>query len=382
MESAVIGLGFGDEGKGNFVNYLANKCHNPLVTRFSGGQQAGHTVVHNGLRHVFSSFGSGTLSGAPTYWSKFCSIDPGKLLNEMEVLNDKDIEPMLFIDNKCPITTPFDIISNREEDKINKHGSCGAGFGATINREENYYSLTFRDLFYPHILKEKLRLIKDCYYRFKNPYDYREIIDSFLEACQYLIKDKCIKAVDGMPEGYNNIFEGSQGLMLDQNIGFFPHVTRSNTGTKNVREITPEELRVYLVTRAYQTRHGNGYMSNKDIPNNIQIDPEETNRTNPFQGKFRRTLLDLSMLEYAMKKDDWIRECSIKSLTITCMDHIQDEYRFTYNDKIYTCDDESDFIAKVAGTLGINMVYTSRSPESTEIEEKSFMAWKNIKEIN
>lgn len=91
MRKAVIGLGFGDEGKGITTDYLCSKTKNPLVVRFCGGSQVGHTVVHNGIRHVFSSFGSGTLRGVPTYWSHKCALDPIGMLNELDVLKEKGI---------------------------------------------------------------------------------------------------------------------------------------------------------------------------------------------------------------------------------------------------------------------------------------------------
>ena len=62
----VVGLQFGDEGKGLLTNFLCQESPNSLVVRYSGGQQAGHTVVLDGKQHVFSNFGSGTLNGNPT----------------------------------------------------------------------------------------------------------------------------------------------------------------------------------------------------------------------------------------------------------------------------------------------------------------------------
>ena len=87
MKKAVIGLGCGDCGKGITTDYLCSQAKNPLVVRFSGGQQAGHTVVYNGMRHTFSNFGSGTLRGAPTFWSKYCTMDPIGIKNEHSVLH-------------------------------------------------------------------------------------------------------------------------------------------------------------------------------------------------------------------------------------------------------------------------------------------------------
>jgi adenylosuccinate synthase len=87
MNRGVIGLQFGDEGKGKVTSILARK-YDCSVVRYSGGQQAGHRVVskESGSEHIFASFGSGTLSGRPTIWSKYCTINPYALINEMEIL--------------------------------------------------------------------------------------------------------------------------------------------------------------------------------------------------------------------------------------------------------------------------------------------------------
>lgn len=362
---AVIGLGFGDEGKGLFTDYLCSQSINPLVIRFSGGQQAGHTVVSNGIRHVFSNFGAGTLKGAPSYFSKFCTIDPIGIVNELSVLLDKGVNPLLFIDTRCAVTTPYDVRYNQHN---NKHGSCGVGVGATINREEHYYSLTFGDLFYPWVLKTKLNLIKDFYS------DYANIdISNFLDCCDIITRSIHIEKTDGFPKNnYSYIFEGSQGLLLDKNIGFFPHVTRGNTGTHNILPLLGHEtLSVYLITRAYQTRHGDGPLSNESIPHNISKNPNETNVTNSYQGKLRVALLDVSLLEYAINKDDYIRTASNKYLVITCLDHIQNEYRFTYQEKLIYCKNEAEFISKIASILNIHTIYISTSEDSKNIRSFS-----------
>jgi adenylosuccinate synthase len=255
---AVIGVGFGDEGKGITTDYLCPLSNNVLVVRFSGGQQAGHTVVLNGIRHVFSNFGSGTLRGIPTYWSKYCIVDPVGLINELTALVENGINPLIYIDERCPITTPYDIYSNRKLEKKNQHGSCGVGIGTTVNREEHFYTLHFGDLFYPEIFKIKLEAIKQFY-----GFDEEINIDYFLDYVDIVLNCKNIKSIYSFPDKFDEIiFEGSQGLLLDPNIGFFPHVTRANVGSKNILDagFKPE---LYLVTRAYQTRHGNGQMINE-----------------------------------------------------------------------------------------------------------------------
>ena len=146
--SSVIGLQFGDEGKGSMVSYLCSQSRNPLVVRFNGGHQAGHTVLYNGIRHTFSSFGSGTLQGVPTYWSKYCTFYPLAAYNEYLKLQTLGIKkPILYVDPLCPVTTPYDCFSNFLDEKENNHGSVGVGFGSTIKRHESHYKLYFQDLF-------------------------------------------------------------------------------------------------------------------------------------------------------------------------------------------------------------------------------------------
>ena len=105
---AVIGLCFGDEGKGRVVDFLDHS----LTIRFSGGQQAGHGVIRNGEKHTFSNFGSSTLKGIPTYWSKFCTVDPVGMIRELNELMKINVNPLIYIDGDSPITTPYDKFYN------------------------------------------------------------------------------------------------------------------------------------------------------------------------------------------------------------------------------------------------------------------------------
>ena len=368
---AVIGLGFGDCGKGLVVDHLASRLPDSLTVRFSGGHQAGHTVVSNGIRHVFSNFGAGTLQGLPTYWRETCTVCPVGLTNELRILKDKGVDPRILIHDNCPVVTPMDRAANRAREEKDKHGSCGVGFGETIQREEDYYSLRFIDIFYPDILAERLKNIADYYYR---GHDASEDIcadmEEFIERCREISEAKEIERTSGVfSPDESCIFEGSQGLLLDQNYGFFPNVTRSNTGSTNIAKFA-RETEWYLVTRAYQTRHGNGFMTNEDRPHNIKKNENETNVTN-YQGEFRRTLLDVSLLEYAISRDDIIRRARNRVLVITCMDHIENEYRFTYKGEIVFCSDMEDFARKVADRLCITRVLVSMSDDGTQIEEVS-----------
>ena len=381
----VVGSQFGDEGKGLTVDYLCSITESPLVIRFSGGQQAGHTVDHQGIRHAFSNFGSGTLRGVPTYWSKFCTVDPIGIINEQSDLLESGINPTLYVDAQCPVTTLYDKIYNQENPNTITHGTCGVGVGATYQRESAHYSLVFQDLFYPSILKMKLSMIYEYYKteaRLIIPTIDSDTIKHFLKYIDHIISNTSIKMVNGIPKESKSlftdyIFEGSQGLLLDQSFGFFPHVTRSNTGTKNAIKLLPttELPEVFLVTRAYQTRHGNGPMTNESIPHVIIPDRLETNVSNCYQGKFRTCLLDLDLLQYGIYRDDYIRTHldSKVTLVVTCLDHLErNEYRFTHQGKIIYSDCREIFVARIMKILGIKRVLINDRRESGSIREPWF----------
>ena len=159
----------------------------------------------------------------------------------------------------------------------------------------------------------------------------------------------------------NIIYEGAQGLLLDQNIGFFPNVTRSNTGMKNFENIDNHTWNIYYIIRAYHTRHGNGPMThnqNKHIKNN----PCEQNfDSHAFQGIFKKGILDISLLQYAITKDLQYTKSKNINLVITCLDLLTD-YKYIYNDKEYTFESEYDFIRSISDIMCIRNIYTSKTP--------------------
>jgi adenylosuccinate synthase len=362
LSSAVIDLTYGDSGKGSFVAYLCSLMENPMVVRYSGGHQAGHTVVKDDLRHVFSSFGSGTLQGVPTYWSEQCVFYPVAFMNELVELREKGITPKIFVNGKCPVTTPDDIAANKVWDKEKKHGSCGVGFGKTLEREEKYYSLLVEDLQFPSVFIQKLKQIRE-YYNLP-AYNMTDIdMTSFMFACYEICDHITIVNSDFITKMHNVIYEGSQGLMLDKNIGYFPHVTRANVGS-NALPMNPDI--VYYITRAYGTRHGNGPLANEKRSHNIKVNPNETNVTN-YQGEFRRAILDLDTLKYAICKDQsYAKE---RMLVITCLDHVENDLRFTHNGDIIYSSNEREFVTKICNILGFKEVFISKSEDFQYIEK-------------
>jgi len=371
---AVFGLGMGDEGKGKTVSWLCSKAKSPTTIRFSGGHQAGHHVmIDENLSHVFSNFGSGTLQGASTYWSRFCTIDPVGIFNEYQILKEKvDVMPVLYIDHRCPITTPFDKNHNKVTEGLKKHGSCGVGFGETIQREEDRYSLIMEDLFNEAAFFIKLDMIRNHYGR--EFCSHQESVE-FIEACEWLINTIGIIAADNpiTPTMYHEpIFEGSQGLLLDQDIGFFPHVTRSNTGYKNMHDIQGA-FKPIFVTRAYQTRHGNGPMEIAEGYGEQWIhNPYEQSRDDGPQGVFRSAPLSLDILKYGLRRNDLLSgydtEDMEPTLVITCLDLVEDKWVLIRNDEKETFKSEGSFVSAIGEFLGFEEIYLSRSPFSADME--------------
>lgn len=311
----VLGMFFGDEGKGLTTSCLAQK--NDLVVRFNGGQQAGHTVEKDGYRHIFSSFGAGTLNGAHTYLSEYCTVYPKSLYNEEQKLLEKTkVNIAHFMHPMTMVTTPFDIDHNRSTEVFNKHGSVGMGFGATIARNQNTpYKLYAVDLTYRDVVVSKLKQIA-AYYNVASP---QRDIDSFLEYTDAIELNIC--TLGEIKNRYSNIvFEGAQGIMLDMDFGFFPHVTRSNCTSKNAMQIikdnnlpTPE---IYYVMRSYLTRHGNGFMPNESAEVKYR---DETNIAHNYQGKFRQGWHSKDMIDFSLACDNAFSAKCNKNLVVTCL---------------------------------------------------------------
>lgn len=351
MSKAVIGLGFGDEGKGLTTNYLYLQNPKFRVSRYSGGQQAGHTVYKDDISHVFSNFGSGTLNGAETYWMETCTFDPEAVILEYKDLLLKGCKPKLIVNGDALVTTPYDKLHGMKH--YLESGTCGCGVGSTWQREEDNYHLFVKDLLFPSVVQIKLKLIAN-YYKCTINEKY------FLQACKDVLD---IITVDNFEYDFNNkwqIYESSQGLLLDKTTGFHPHVTWSNVGLRAL----PYIHEVYYVTRAYQTRHGNGPMTNENIPHGIIENPTETNITNKYQGSFRRTLLDVDLLQYALACE---KPHGNKKLVLTCLDHIGDDLRFTHKGKIIETTSPEDFATKIFELLKIESGFLSYSNKSEEL---------------
>lgn len=248
---AVIGAGYGDEGKGLMTDRLASEKGDVTVVRSNGGAQAGHTVTTpDGRRHVFSHFSSGSFVGAATHLSEFFVSNPMFFLSEREVLAKAGCDVIVTADPSGPVTTPYDIMINQAVEERRggaRHGSCGMGFGETLERNlVDEFSLSVADLRRGGTaIVSKLERIRRYWIPFRLaklgfdavPTDMDRllsdygIVDRYLQDCEAFCDDTDLK--DDAALSGSVVFEGAQGLLLDQDYGAFPYVTRSNTGLRN-----------------------------------------------------------------------------------------------------------------------------------------------------
>lgn len=349
---AVIGANFGDEGKGRLVDHFAASAEAPaIVVRYNGGAQAGHTVVTpDGKRHVFHHFGSGTLAGASTFLSHWFIANPMLFCKELDELLKITPGVSVFVSGIMPLSTPYDMILNREIEahRGNKrHGSCGMGISETIERLcSDGPKLFMADTLNGRNFKTSLLNIKNNWVpkrlrefnikpseEFMTAWQSKDIYDGYLADLERMSKAVEIGRTDILKRFKTVIFEGAQGLGLDERHRFFPHVTRSKTGIDNIQEICKfagiSDIHVCYVTRAYLTRHGAGPLPTESDKISYA---DETNCENLWQGKLRFGHLDLDLLTENIRIDQSRTQIkATHSIAVTCLDQVEDRVVFRKN---------------------------------------------------
>lgn len=316
----VVDLGFGDSGKGTTVDALTRYTKSAYNIRFSGGAQCGHRVVlPDGNSHTFNSFGSGTFAGAKTILSKHMLVDPVKIRMERNALAEHlftDPYRRLFIDENALVVTPYHVALNRLRSP--KGTTCGLGVGEcmsdSLNRGDQV--IRIKDLRDVDILNEKMQILRNVLhslYRAGDPDDGTTdwmIFNSPSEliTASYVSIGERLNIISSDQVGEiiaknDCVFEGSQGVLLDQDYGFHPYTTWSSTTPKNALGLCSDagvDAKVIGVTRTYMTRHGAGPFPTYS-PRFTSEMSDPGNPVNEWQGEMRFGWLDLPLLGYAIK---------------------------------------------------------------------------------
>jgi adenylosuccinate synthase len=359
---AVIDLGFGDSGKGTIVDYLARKTGSNLVVRFNGGAQAGHNVVTpDGRHHCFSQFGSGTfVEGVRTLLTADVAIHPLGLQKEAAHLRQigvPDALSRLFIDERCLVITPYHQALNCLKELSrgkDAHGSCGIGYGETIaqsispNPNAKYGTMIAWNLRHPCTNQlEEIRewLLIQADELIKPAFDHHSESDLLWTKWYSLIKDKeNVDVISKMfleigkqlrlvghwdkgivSEAKTPIFEGAQGVLLDEKWGFPPYYTWSNTTGSQIHDkygLHPGDgsITTIGVVRAFPTRHGAGPFPTEDksLAETVRGD---FNLFNQWQGNLRIGYFDHVLNRYAMQACR-VSNFPISALAVTHLDKL------------------------------------------------------------
>jgi adenylosuccinate synthase len=318
---AVVDLGYGDAGKGTVVDWLCSGAGpgGPVhaVVRFNGGAQAAHNVVTpDGRHHVFAQLGSGTFTpGVRTHLSRFVLVDPLALVAEaghLAELGVADALDRLTVDRRALLTTPYHRAANRVRETARgagRHGSCGVGIGETVA-----YALAHGDdaprvgdCDDPATLGRKLTRLRDRLTAELGPLPAPPI-GACLEAFG-AFAGRIALVGDGhlrrLLRAGSVVFEGAQGVLLDEWHGFHPYTTWSTTTFANVDALLADAgmpgAAIRLgVLRTYATRHGPGPFVTEDAALTAAL-PDRHNAWGRWQGAFRVGHLDLVAARYAIE---------------------------------------------------------------------------------
>lgn len=327
----VVGLQYGDEGKGKITDVLSAKSD--YVVRFQGGDNAGHTVYAGEEKFVLHLLPSGVLQcKGKCIIANGVVVNPKAFLKEIGQIEEKGMKTdHVFISRRAHVIMPYHILLDtyREEEAGGTHiGTTKKGIGPCYEDKIARVGIRMVDLLNPEVLEEKIRKnlkIKNSLFEkyFEKPtLEFDEIYKEFLELGEKLkdrIVDTEVELNQAIHDGKNILFEGAQAAMLDIDFGTYPYVTSSSPTTGGVctgAGVPPTSLQNLIgVAKAYTTRVGEG-----PFPTELNNELGEKIRQIGFEfgattGRPRRTgWLDLVSLKHATMIN------GINNLVITKLD--------------------------------------------------------------
>lgn len=347
----VQGMAWGDEGKGATVDWLVREKGAPLVVRYNGGPNAAHNVVteNEGVpHHTFQQFGSGTLAGAATHISRFALLDPLVLAAEAEVLSRKlgrNPYAALTVDPETVLVARYHVAANRARERArgaHRHGSVGSGLGEARRDQIGGLAITAAECsgrlagaLAERLVELRRRKLDELAVAFR---ECPAAADEFFELGRYSPAEVAAELIEAMAPvrlsslreardvacaerswmGGAVLFEGAQGVLLDERYGFAPHNSWTDCTFGNaealIAETFPGAERMRLgVFRSYFTRHGPGPFPTE--AESLRF-PEPHNGEHPWMGPFRQGYFDGALAAYAC------RVAQPDALVITHMDRL------------------------------------------------------------
>lgn len=337
----LLGLQWGDEGKGKIVDVLTGDYD--IIARFQGGPNAGHTLEFDGIKHVLHTIPSGIFhENATNVVGNGVVIDPVIFQRELQQLDrfDIDVKKNLLISRKAHLILPthrlLDAASEAAKGKA-KIGSTLKGIGPAYMDKTGRNGLRIGDLELPD-WKERYRALADkhqamiAFYDVDIQYDLKELEAEFFKSVQTLMDLTFIDSEEylyqALKSGKKILAEGAQGSLLDIDFGTYPFVTSSNTtaaGACTGLGISPGSIKeVFGIFKAYTTRVGSGPFPTELFDQDGQTMGRVGNEFGATTGRPRRCgWLDLVALKYAVRINGVTRLMMMKADVLSGFDTIK-----------------------------------------------------------
>lgn len=312
----LLGLQWGDEGKGKIVDVLAPKYD--VIARFQGGPNAGHTLEFDGIKHVLHQIPSGIFrSKTRNIIGNGVVLDPVVFKTEIEKLAkfNMDVKANLFISKKATLIVPTHRLLDQAYEKAKgdqKIGSTLKGIGPSYQDKIGRQGLRVGDILSPEF-DAKFKKLTDIHFGIlKNhsiEYNWSELEKQFSEAISFLKSFNLIDSEyfinDELKKNSTILAEGAQGSLLDIDFGSYPFVTSSNTVTAGACTglgIAPSKIgEVYGIFKAYSTRVGSGPFPTELLDQDGERMRKEGNEFGSTTGRPRRCgWIDLPSLKYSI----------------------------------------------------------------------------------
>ncbi|WP_154425899.1 adenylosuccinate synthase [Helicobacter pylori] len=273
MADVVVGIQWGDEGKGKIVDRIAKDYD--FVVRYQGGHNAGHTIVHKGVKHSLHLMPSGVLySQCKNIISSAVVVSIKDLCEEINAF--EDLENRLFISDRAHVILPYHAKKDAFKEKSQNIGTTKKGIGPCYEDKMARSGIRMGDLLDDKILEERLNAHFKAIEPFKEAYDLsrnyekdlREYFKTYTPKICPFIKDTTSMLIEANQKGEKILLEGAQGTLLDIDLGTYPFVTSSNTTSASAcvsTGLNPKAINEVIgITKAYCTRVGNGPFPSED----------------------------------------------------------------------------------------------------------------------
>ena len=271
----IIGVQWGDEGKGKIVDYYASGAD--LVARFQGGNNAGHTLVVEGKKTILHLIPSGVLHPhAKCLIGSGVVVDPENFLHEIDVLAKagiKNLEDRIYLSDRCHLIVDYHkhLDAARESKRAGKIGTTKRGIGPAYEDRASRRGLRVADLYNEAAFEEKLKenlaeknfLLREYYG--VEPVSMESFMAKYREIARRLkpfVRDVSAELFQAIDDGKKILYEGAQGVLLDVDYGTYPYVTSSQTlpsqAALGLGARVPKDTLFVGVIKAYSTRVGEG----------------------------------------------------------------------------------------------------------------------------